>query len=280
MLRLKYYLFSFFLSVFVLSNAQSNNFKKAFEVGLFGGGSYYIGDLNPSTHFVGSKPAFGAIVRYNLSKRHSFRVTGSYGQISANDANSSDPWQVNRNLNFESKLYEVAAGFEICLLPYAINDMKNRFTPYFFYELAWLKMNPTTNNINGNEVLLSDFGTEGQGTELSDRKTYSLNQISVPLGVGIKFNIVKRVAISLEYGVRMTFTDYLDDVSGDYANQVAIANLRGPLAASIADPSLNNISSLPSANRGNPNNKDWYTFYGAMITIKPWKYNVCSMFQQ
>ena len=52
-------------------------------------------------------------------------------------------------------------------------------------------MNPTTNNINGNEVLLSDFGTEGQGTELSDRKTYSLNQISVPLGVGIKFNIVK-----------------------------------------------------------------------------------------
>lgn len=277
---LKYYMLFALLGSTFLINGQSNNLKKAFEIGVFGGGAYYIGDLNPSQHFVYSQPAVGGIIRYNLSKRHSFRLTGTYGQIGANDATSSDPWQVNRNLNFQSKLYEVAAGFEICLLPYAINDMKHRFTPYFFYELAWLKMNPTTSNSNGNEVLLADFGTEGQGTVLNESKNYSLNQISIPLGVGIKFNIVKRVAISLEYGVRMTFTDYLDDVSGNYANQTAITNLRGPLAASIADPSLNNASTIPSANRGNSNNKDWYSFYGAMLTIKPWKYNVCSMFQQ
>jgi len=280
MIKFKYLFFIFFLIGSVQSIAQSNNFKKAFEVGVFGGGAYYIGDLNPTNHFVYSNPAYGAVVRFNLSKRHSFRLTGTYATISADDANSSDPWQVNRNLNFESKLFEVAAGFEVCLLPYAINDLKNRFTPYFFYELAWLKMNPTTSNVNGNEVILNDFGTEGQGSALSDRRNYFLNQLTVPLGVGFKFNIVKRVALSFEYGIRLTFTDYLDDVSGNYINQTDLANLRGPLAASIADPSLNNISSVPSANRGNANNKDWYSFYGVMLTIKPWKYNVCNMFQQ
>jgi hypothetical protein len=280
MFKLKYYVLCTILAVSSMGIGQSNSFKKAFEVGVFGGGGYYIGDINPTNHFTYSKPAFGGIVRYNLSKRHSFRITGTYGQLSANDANSSDPWQINRNLNFESKVFEVAAGFEICLLPYAINDLKNRFTPYFFYELAWLKMNPTTTNGNGNEVVLNDFGTEGQGSDLSDQRNYLLNQLTVPMGIGFKFNIVKRVALSFEYGIRLTFTDYLDDVSGNYVNQAQLANLKGPLAASIADPSLNNISALPSANRGNANNKDWYAFYGIMLTVKPWKYNVCDMFQQ
>lgn len=259
---------------------QSNNFKKAFEFGVFGGGAYYIGDINPSVHFVYSKPAYGGVFRYNLSKRHTFRVTGTYGEVYGDDANSSDPWQVNRNLNFQSKLFELAAGFEVCLLPYAINDMKNRFTPYFFYKLAWLRMNPTTSNVNGNEFELNDFGTEGQGSQLSDQRNYKLNQLSVPLGLGIKFNIVRRVAISLEYGIRMTFTDYMDDVSGDYVNTLSLIALKGSLAGDFSDPSLNNAGSITGANRGNPNNKDWYAFYGAMLTIKPWKYNVCNMFQQ
>lgn len=275
-----YILLALFLGS-VTCYAQSNNFKKAFEIGVFGGGAYYIGDLNPTSHFVASEPAFGGIIRYNLSKRHSFRLTGTYGTISADDANSSDPWQVNRNLNFSSNLLEVAAGFEICFLPYAINNMKrHRWTPYFFYELAWLRMNPTTSNINGNEVELSEFGTEGQGSPLSEENNYALNQLAVPLGIGVKFNIAKRIAMSLEYGIRMTFTDYLDDVSGDYVSQTDLTNLKGPLAASIADPSLNNVSRTVGYNRGNANNRDWYAFYGVMITFKPWKYNVCSMFQQ
>ncbi|MFK8039130.1 MAG: DUF6089 family protein [Crocinitomicaceae bacterium] len=279
MYNVKYRIIFIFLLCFSLSlKAQSDNFKKAFEIGVFGGGGYYIGDLNPTTHFVYSKPAFGGIIRYNLSKRHSFRITGTYGEVYANDANSSDPWQVNRNLNFQSKLFEVAAGFEICLLRYAINDMKYRFTPYFFYEVAWLKMNPMTTNSNGNEALLNDFGTEGQGTELSSQRNYFRNQFTVPLGIGIKFNIVRRIAISLEYGIRKTFTDYMDDVSGNYVDLASVTN--SLTAIELADPSLNNISSLPGTNRGNANNKDWYAFYGAMLTIKPWKYNVCSMFQQ
>ncbi|MFD1553776.1 hypothetical protein DNU06_09695 [Putridiphycobacter roseus] len=264
----------FIMSVTLL-NAQTDKFKKAFEFGFFGGGAYYIGDLNPTEHFVYSKPAGGIIMRYNLSTRHSMRFTATYGNVYGDDALSADDWQVNRNLNFSSDIYEVAAGFEICLKKYAINNMKYTFTPYLFYELAYFRMNPKT-QYEGNDVFLHEIGTEGQGSDLSDKRSYSLNQLSVPLGVGFKFNLMKRVAVSFEYGIRVTFTDYLDDVSGNYVDNATFANLRGPIAAQLADPSLNGMSSIPGTARGNSNTKDWYAFYGAMITFKPWKYNVCA----
>ena len=43
------------------------NAQKTMEVGLFGGGSYYIGDLNPGTPFLMTKPAYGAVARLNLN---------------------------------------------------------------------------------------------------------------------------------------------------------------------------------------------------------------------
>ena len=50
----------------------------------------------------------------------------------------------------------------------------------------------------------------------------------------------------------------------------------GSLAADLSDPSLGN-SELSNAgfNRGNSSDKDWYVFYGMMITFNPFKYNVC-----
>ena len=268
------FIFSTCLSV---SYGQKESFKRAFECGLFGGGSYYIGDLNPSTHFLYSKPAAGAIIRYNLSTRHSLRFTGTYGNVHASDANAKDQWQINRNLSFNSKIIEVAAGFEVTLKKYSINktDYRYRYTPYFFYEVAFFRMNPMVTS-GTSDVELSAIGTEGQNSQLSDETSYSMNQISFPVGIGFKFNLMKRVAMSFEYGIRMTFTDYLDDVSGNYVDPVQMTNLKGPLAAQLADPSLNGVSSqFPNANRGNDNNRDWYSFYGVMLTIKPWKKNIC-----
>ncbi len=257
--------------------AQSDKFKRAFEFGFFGGGSYYIGDINPSKHFVYSKPAAGIIARYNLSTRHSMRFTANYGNVYGDDAVSNDDWQVNRNLKFNSTILEVAAGFEICLKKYSINktDYRYRFTPYFFYEIAYFRMNPKTNAV-GSDIELGEVGTEGQGSELNQKKSYSTNQFAIPLGIGFKFNLAKRVGMSIEYGIRKTFTDYLDDVSGDYVDPNLLNAIRGPLASQLADPSLNGVSHQYSgANRGNSNNKDWYSFYGVMITFKPWKPNIC-----
>lgn len=262
----------------IINYAQSDRFRAAFEIGLMGGGAYYIGDLNPNTHFKYSDWAAGLIVRYNLSNRHSFRFTASYGNIYGDDSKSKDAYQINRNLSFYSDIIEIAAGFEIDLVKYRINDMKYPITPYFFYELAYFRMNPKVKDEFGNKIILQELGTEGQGTILNSKKQYSLNQISIPLGIGIKFNLKERLAISIEYGIRKTFTDYIDDVSGKYVNPLALQGVKGPLTAQLADPSLNHQSYFTEGlDRGNPRTKDWYSMYGLMITFKPWKRNICAM---
>jgi hypothetical protein len=261
----------------MMSASRAQGFKTAAEMGFFGGGSYYLGDLNRSRHFVDSKLAGGLIFRYNLSTRHSLRFTANYGNVFAFDSNSRSEQQQNRNLSFKSRIMELAVGFEVDILKYRINDMKYPFTPYFFYQVAYMRMNPKT-EINGNEVALQPLGTEGQGTGLPGTKSrnYSLNQLTVPLGVGFKFNIRKRVAISIEYGIRKTFTDFLDDVSGNYVDPDLLAASNGPLAADLADRSTNGAGGA-GLNRGNPGNKDWYTFYGVMLTFKPFKRDICDM---
>jgi len=221
------------------------------------------------------KPAFGAIVRYNLSTRASLRFTGTYGNVWASDAKSDDPFQVDRNLNFKSKIYELAFGIEIDLFKYRINDMNYPISPYFFYEVAYFRMNPMT-SYNGNEINLQTLGTEGQGTALSQKSQYKLNQLAFPIGLGIKFNLKERLAISVEYGIRKTFTDYLDDVSGDYVDTDILTLENGPIAGELSDPSLSG-GNRAGFNRGNSTTKDWYSFYGLMVTFKPFKPNICKM---
>ena len=251
-------------------NGYSQNYKQASEIGVFGGGAYYIGELNHE-HFLQSKVAFGAVFRYNLSTRHNLRFTAIYGSVYGNDANSNNAFENIRDLNFNSSLFELAVGYEINFFKYAIKDMKFPFSPYFFYQLAYTRINPQTNYDNI-IVDLQPLGTEGQNSVLSDKNSYSLNQITVPLGIGIKFNLRKRVAISIEYGIRKTFTDYLDDVSGAYVNTLLLADASGPLAGDLSNKTDIYQSGM---NRGNPSNKDWYSFYGFMITFKPFKYDVC-----
>jgi hypothetical protein len=57
-----------------------------------------------------------------------------------------------------------------------------------------------------------------------------------------------------------------------------LAAYNGSLAAEFSDRSINdNGLSNVGFNRGNSSNKDWYVFYGMMITFKPFKENVCVM---
>ncbi|MDA7804076.1 DUF6089 family protein [Crocinitomix sp.] len=260
---------------FGFSISFGQGFKSATEVGVYGGGSYYIGDLN-STHFKYSKFSYGGIFRYNLSTRHSLRLTAFYGEIYGDDANSKDPFQLNRNLNFKTNLLELAIGFEIDWFKYRINDMKYPISPYFFYQFAYARINPMT-ELDGNEIALQPLSTEGQGTGIpgTKRNQYRLNQFTVPLGIGLKFNLRARIAMSFEYGIRLTFTDYLDDVSGNYLDADILSAENGPLAATLANRSLDGVNT--GLNRGNSSTKDWYAFYGVMLTFKPFKKDICDM---
>jgi len=90
----------------ILGSAQSNNHKDFYshDVGLFLGGSYYIGDLNPRGHFALSQPAGGLFYRFNYSHRFAFRGGFNIGSVMADDSQSDKENQLERNLNFKSKI--------------------------------------------------------------------------------------------------------------------------------------------------------------------------------
>lgn len=251
------------------------------EIGIIAGGSYYLGDLNPYKHFNNTKFSGTFLYRDQIAKsnRLSFRIHAGFGTVEAFDSESLDPAMVNRNLNFRSRILEIGPLLEIHFLPYEIGSAKFPFTPYLFMGLTFFKMNPMGQH-NDEWIELQSLGTEGQGTGLTGEKIYKLNQLSIPLGLGMKFNMTERWAIGFEYGIRKTFTDYLDDVSGNYVNPSLLAETNGSLSADLADQSLNNQGSFANVggqgvSRGNPYTKDWYVFAGISLCYRVIEYSTC-----
>ena len=55
-------------------------------------------------------------------------------------------------------------------------------------------------------------------------KPYKLIQFAIPFGLGVRFRVNEVIDIAVEYGFRYTFTDYLDDVSGNYVDLGVFGN--------------------------------------------------------
>lgn len=250
------------------------------EVGVFLGGSYYTGDLSPSGHFSRfTRPAAGLLYRVNMHTRLSAKAFAGYGILEADDSYSKREAHRNRNLNFKSKTMEFSLHLEFNFLPYATGNKKLAITtPYVFAGFGVFRFNPTGYYQN-RWVELQPLGTEGQGTTFSSDRPYSLTQFCIPFGAGLKINTAKRIGINFEWGLRKTFTDYLDDVSGRYVNPYQLMAEKGPIAAAMSDKSLTQEGgSNVGRQRGNSFTKDWYAFAGVIITFKlKNKENQCDM---
>jgi len=250
-----------FLTIFSLSFGLLAQTKS--EIGIHVGESYYIGDLN-QTHFKDLRLSGGLHYRAHMNKRIALRASALWSRIYSNDAEASNLNQINRNLNFKSNIIEIGGMMEVNFFEYIAGDFKKYppYTPYVFFGLAYFHHNPL-GAYKDDYVELQPLGTEGQETSYNSNNKYKLNQISIPFGLGIKASLTKKICISLEYGIRKTFTDYLDDVSGTYADPTILANENGMLAAEMGDRSLNQegISATNTGvQRGNPYNKDWFAY--------------------
>jgi hypothetical protein len=266
-------LFLLFIIPFLIYG-QQQNFRSKSELGVLLGGSFYNGDLNQFRLFNNTHAAGGLVYRYNIHSRLSFRANVLYGKVSASDADAKLPLLVNRNLSFQSNIFEVAAGVEFSYFPFKLGSDKYKGTAYLLAEIGIFHMNPKA-MYEGSLVELQPLGTEGQGSSLSSKRNYSLTQLTVPIGVGCKLSLGKRVSLSLEYAIRKTFTDYIDDVKANtFVDRGTLEQENGALAAALSNRNINNE---PYGKRGNTATKDWYTFFGAMLTFRLGKPNVCPM---
>jgi hypothetical protein len=264
---------SFFILIILLSSlsisAQKNKYDRSKEIGLLAGTSYYLGEIVPYRHFGTTlKLGGGLSFRNNFDKRWTLKASVLYGHVEAYDSNSDIAWNINRNLHFRNQFIESSLQVELNYFQYQIGS-EDWISPYLFLGLAYTSMRPQA-NYNGVWYELQPLGTEGQGTEEGEAK-YNTNIMAMPLGMGVKVNIYAIFGFSLEWGVRRTFTDYFDDISGNYVDPEFLRDMNGVPAATLADQSL--APALPDGTnvgvqRGDPGRKDLYFFVMGSLNVR------------
>ncbi|MEQ6119505.1 DUF6089 family protein [Reichenbachiella sp. MALMAid0571] len=212
--------------------------KRYSTVGLSLNAMNYFGDITPtpsrfSTDVAYTKPGIGITYSKVFHPQAAWRFGLNYGTISGDDFNadnSAPPTQYLylRNLHFKNSILELSWGIEFNLIPNN-GGANNRFplNPYLFLGIAVFKHNPQAMapefDLSGNRlpeagqwVDLQPLGTEGQN--LDGGKPYSLIQLALPVGLGVKVRLPNNFDAHFEIGFRQLFTDYLDDVGGPYPN--------------------------------------------------------------
>ena len=252
------------LFIFISTTESNSQYKPNQEFGILGGTGYYIGDMN-STHFNNLILAGGITYRKNFDRRFTFKSSALYTNVYANDENSKDAIKVNRNLKFKSDIIELSGQIEFNFLPYETGNSLYNWTPFIFTGVSIFNYNPQAEGLDGQWYNLQELGTEGQGTtSFPNRKKYSLTQLSVPFGGGVKIGVSDNFNIIVEYGLRKTFTDYIDDVSTTYAG---IPSEFTNIAIELADQSIDGPQ-LAGIARGDETNKDWYSFSGITLSFR------------
>ena len=241
------------------------------EVGGWLGVANYYGDLNPNFNWKYIRPAGGAFYRYNINKRFAARGMVSYGEVEGSDAGSKIARDRQRNLSFRSSVADVCATFEFNFFKYNKNNpKKNGFTPYIATGFGIFFFNPKA-EYKGKWYYLQPLGTEGQNdASYSGVKKYKLYAFEIPLEFGFKIHLKKNWNINAFMSFRETFTDYLDDVSGNYPSTASLPGGSRGIAAALSDRSgeVNNGEKIgkPGFQRGESPQFDQYVFVGVALS--------------
>ncbi len=248
-------------------------------------GTFFVKDFE----FSMTKPSAQLAYRYRMKPYFAVKGGFYYQLVSGEDNLTKEPYRENRNLSFRSNIFELSIQAEFYFLKsnqsghiYNIKGAKGKksfeYEAYGFLGIGGFYFNPKA-KYNGSWVSLQPLGTEGQGLAGQPKK-YSRVNVCIPYGLGATTAINKEWKVGLEIGMRYTFTDYIDDVSGKYYDNNAIRSARGDVAADLADPSLHNYpeslggdasgykQSAAGQDRGHTDHTDSYFFINVTLTYK------------
>ncbi|HEY6142477.1 MAG TPA: DUF6089 family protein [Flavobacterium sp.] len=181
-----------FLLFFSTTNAQIH------ELGIFVGGSNFIGDVGVTTYIAPNEPAFGILYKWNKSPRHSYRISYTQSTISGNDLDSEEPSRNQRGYSFENDIKELSLGLEFNFFDFNLHEIKTKVTPYVHSGISYFMCD---------ELYLAPEET------IKNSKTRS--SLAIPITLGVKSNISPNFVLGLEVGARYTFTDNLDGSNPD-----------------------------------------------------------------
>ena len=204
------------------------------DLGVFGGGATYQGDLvlTNSPHLSSTQPAFGFFVRHTFDFQWSLRLNAMRAQLAGSDQNFNNKDRNTRNFSFQSDIYETALLLE--WEPFGKKRIREAFnfkkilSPYLFVGIGGLAVESNPDFYIGANDGILDKITLDQNIDNPSFHTV------VPFGVGVKLDLSKQLLVGAEIGSRATFMDYLDGIS---------------IAA-------------------NPDKNDWYVFGAVNVTYR------------
>lgn len=233
---------------------------QSWEVGAFAGSSGYMGDINPVRPYKYTDFAYGGQVKRNFDGYWSLKLNLMHGKIQADDAQSPNLQQQRRNLNFFSPLTELSLQTEFNFFNYLPGIPEGygakRFSPYLFTGVGLVSFMPKT--VYNNEVVELP-------TYMTEDVSYSTYALSVPYGLGFKYNFLGYWNLIGEAGYRTAFTDYLDDVSGKYPQYLG-ASILAVDNDDLSDPSVPPKVGGAGIQRGDFRKRDTYMFVGLSLT--------------
>ena len=240
----------------LLQKASGQYYYTMSEYGLAMGCSQYFGNLNNNYGFQTVHPDYALFFRYHLNHYISLKCVMNLTKVGYSDSYSKNPYQQERNLSFESDIYEGVVQSEFNFFEFVTGDPLYRYTPYISLGVGVFNYDPYT-YYEGQKYYLRSLGTGGQNAGFSDRK-YSTFAPCFPIGVGFKMWLFGGVNFNVEIADRLTTTSYLDDVSPTY---VGINNFpANSVAAALQNRTTNPNATLGEAGkqRGNTSRYDQY----------------------
>jgi hypothetical protein len=193
----------FFLFIFIIGLTKSH--AQIHEVGVFLGGSNYIGDVGKTNYVDPNEFAYGFLYKWNKSPRHSWRFSYMQSRVTANDLDSKVPGRYKRGFNFVNNLKEFSAGLEFNFFDFNLHQFGTKVTPYVFTGLCYT---------NYEEL----FVLNGESRAKKNNSVFS-----IPMILGIKANVTKEWILGFEAGARYTGTDNLD---GSYPKDQSLQSLK------------------------------------------------------
>lgn len=178
---------SFLLLIAFSSQAQIH------EIGVFAGGSNFIGDVGETTYVNPNEFVYGILYKWNRSTRHSWRASASIAKITADDDKSEMRSRLQRDYDFENTIKEVSLGLEFNFFEFDLHQLERQFTPYVFVGLAYTNYRGLYYVAPNEPKTDSNYGT-----------------LSVPFALGIKSSLTKNLIVGFEVAPRYTFTDAID----------------------------------------------------------------------
>ncbi|PKQ43741.1 type IX secretion system protein PorG [Confluentibacter flavum] len=174
------------------------------ELGVYVGGSNFIGDIGATNYISPNQLAFGAVYRWNRSSRHSYRATLIFTDLEGDDLKSDDPRRTQRGDDFTNKIIEASVGMELTFFDFDLHSGEKLSTPYLY---------------SGITVANYDDYYFQNGVQTSENG--SSWAFGIPMAIGFKTTFIDNFVLSVEVGARYTFTDAIDGNLPNNPNHLA-----------------------------------------------------------